>query len=309
MMKLKNETHIEGLLYEHKLEKRVSGEQSKNPGTEYIRGKIRIATDDDCLNIVDVDFTYSTAFTSKGNANATYTVLNNIVEGNLKTVMGDGKDAAAMLRVDSSVGLNDFYSDRSGEVELVSAKINDGGFIHTTNALNEDENQRNKFKADMLIQNVSIREANEERNLPEKAIIKGYVFNGFRKTCYPVEFSATNPKAIDYFTGLDASIKSPVFMTVWGRQIAQTVVREIRQESAFGDDEITEVQNTYKDWVITGCSPEAHDWDDEDTMLAKDFEEMLAQRETYLAERRNNFDESKKNKATASTPKREGFNF
>ena len=36
---------------------------------------------------------------------------------------------------------------------------------------------------------------------------------------------------------------------------------------------------------------------------------MLAQRETYLAERRNNFDESKKNKATASTPKREGFNF
>ena len=25
MMKLKNETHIEGLLYEHKLEKRVSG--------------------------------------------------------------------------------------------------------------------------------------------------------------------------------------------------------------------------------------------------------------------------------------------
>ena len=29
-----NSTHIEGLLYEHKLEKKVSGDNSKNPGTE-----------------------------------------------------------------------------------------------------------------------------------------------------------------------------------------------------------------------------------------------------------------------------------
>ena len=50
--KLANSTHIEGYLYEHKLEKRVTGPNSKNPGTEYISGTISIATDDDMLNIV-----------------------------------------------------------------------------------------------------------------------------------------------------------------------------------------------------------------------------------------------------------------
>ena len=41
-----NEAHIEGLLYDHKLEKKVTGPQSKNPGTEFISGTISVATDD-----------------------------------------------------------------------------------------------------------------------------------------------------------------------------------------------------------------------------------------------------------------------
>lgn len=47
-----NNAHIEGYLYEHSLEKKVSGAQSKNPGTEFINGTISIATDDEMLNIV-----------------------------------------------------------------------------------------------------------------------------------------------------------------------------------------------------------------------------------------------------------------
>ena len=46
-----NETHVEGLLYQHALEKKTSGENSKNPGTEYIAGTIDIATDDNKLTI------------------------------------------------------------------------------------------------------------------------------------------------------------------------------------------------------------------------------------------------------------------
>ena len=52
MMKMKNETHIEGYLYEHNLEKKLSGPKSKNPGTEFISGSISIATDEACLNVV-----------------------------------------------------------------------------------------------------------------------------------------------------------------------------------------------------------------------------------------------------------------
>ena len=40
-----NKTHIEGFLYEHDLELKVTGEKSKNPNTEYIAGSISIATD------------------------------------------------------------------------------------------------------------------------------------------------------------------------------------------------------------------------------------------------------------------------
>ena len=36
--KMTNTTHIEGLLYEHKLELRESGPNSKNPGTKFIMG-------------------------------------------------------------------------------------------------------------------------------------------------------------------------------------------------------------------------------------------------------------------------------
>ena len=40
--KMINQTHIEGLLYENDLKKKVSGNDSKNPGTEYISGSVSI---------------------------------------------------------------------------------------------------------------------------------------------------------------------------------------------------------------------------------------------------------------------------
>ena len=106
MMKVKNETHIEGYLYEHALEKKVSGEKSKNPGTEFISGTVSIATDEDILNIVPVHFTYVTALTSSGKPNATFATLSNIIDGTYDTVMNGGKDNAAKIRIDSAIGLN-----------------------------------------------------------------------------------------------------------------------------------------------------------------------------------------------------------
>lgn len=53
-----NQTHIEGILYAHKLEAKESGKESKNPGTPYVTGTIDIATDNNHTNIVSVHFTY-----------------------------------------------------------------------------------------------------------------------------------------------------------------------------------------------------------------------------------------------------------
>ena len=129
-----NQTHLEGILYEHSLEAKVSGDTSKNPGTPFISGSISIATDDAMTNIVPVHFTYVTANFGSGKPNDTYTTLNNIINGTFGTYMKDGADKAVKLRVDSALGLNEFFTDRNGKEELVSAKRNEGGFVHRIDA-------------------------------------------------------------------------------------------------------------------------------------------------------------------------------
>ena len=314
MMKVKNECHIEGYLYEHNLEKKVSGEKSKNPGTEFISGTVSIATDEDILNIIPVHFTYVTALTSSGKPNATFATLSNIVDGTYDTVMNSGKDNAAKIRVDSAIGLNEFYSDRNGQEELVSTKRNEGGFVHlVTDGLVDDVKNRNTFKCDMLITNVRHIEADEEKNLPEKAIVRGAIFD-FRKSLLPVEFTAVNPSAINYFEGLDAPNSNPVFTQIWGRQVSETVVRTITEESAFGDPHVREVKSNRKDWVITGARPEPYEWDDESTLTAAEVNEAGKERELMLAALKQRQDEYKASKGinsvkSVSAPTNGTFNF
>ena len=309
MKKMINQTHVEGLLYEHKLELKESGPNSKNPGTKFISGTVDIATDDAGINIVPVHFTYVTEKTAKGSTNATFTTLMNIIDKKFGTVMANGKDNAVKLRIDSALGLNEFYSDRNGAEELGSVKRNEGGFVHVADSLAEDENTRNTFTCDMLITNVSIKEADEEKNLPEKAIIKGAIFD-FRGSLLPVEFSAINPKAIAYFEGLDASSKNPTFTKVWGRQVSETITRTITEESAFGEDSVREVKSSRKDFVITGASREPYEWDTEGILTANELADAIAARETYLATMKQRQDEYRASQGgNVAAPSNAGFNF
>ena len=292
-----NKTHIEGLVYEHTLELKTSGPNSKNPGTEYITGTVSVATDDACLNVVSVHFTYVTATTGKGNANATFAALKGIIDGTTRSVMKDGKDSAAKIRIDSAIGLNEFYTDRSGKEELVSAKRNEGGFVHVVDALTSDEKDRNTFECDIIITGAVRHEADTEKQIPEKVVVKGAIFD-FRKSLMPVEFSATNTNAMNYFEGLGATSKEPVFTKVWGRQVSETVVKTITEESAFGEASVREVKNTRRDFVITGAAKEPYVWDDESTITINELNEAISARETYLATLKQRNDEYKASKNT-----------
>ena len=307
-----NRTHIEGILYEHALEMKVSGPNSKNPNTQFISGTVSIATDDACVNIVPVHFTYVTATTAKGTTNATFTTLKNIIDGIIGTHMKDGKEKAGKLRIDSAIGLNEFYSDRNGKTELVSAKRNEGGFVHTCDVLAEDEKTRNTFECDMLITSATRFEANEEKNIPERVVIKGAIFD-FRKALLPVEFTALAPNAMNYFEDLGATQKEPVFTKVWGRQVSETIVNKIEEESAFGEPSVREVRSTRKDFVITGAIKEPYLWDDESTMTAQELVDAIAARETYLAgvkQRQDEYNASKNSPTNAVvTPANEDFKF
>lgn len=301
MKKMNNKTHIEGRVYQHSLEKKVSGPNSAHPNTEFIAGNLDIATDDAGVNIVTVHFTYVTAVTGAGKENATFKVLNDIIAGTIGSVMSNGADKAGLVRIDSAIGLNDFYTDRNGKEELVSAKRNEGGFVHVVNAIDEDEKNRNTFDVDIIITDVTVKEADIEKNFPEKAIIKGAIFD-FRNALLPVEFSVINPNAIAYYESLDASSKTPVFTRIKGRQVSEVIVRQITEESAFGEPSVREVKNTRKDYVVTWGAKEPYVWDDEETITAQELMKAMGDRQTYLATIKQRQDEYKaaKNNATSA---------
>lgn len=310
---IENATHIEGLLYQHALSLKTSGENSKNPGTQFINGTIDIATNDDLTNIVSVHFTYVTPKTAKGSDNATFATLQNIINGTLYNVMEHGVDRATKLRVDSAIGLNEFYSTRTGTEELVSVKRNEGGFVHVTQTLATDEKLRNTFKCDMVITKVTRIEADPDRDRPESANISGYIFD-FRKALLPVTFSTVNPGAMDYFEGLNASQKEPCFTKLWGNQISKTVVTRRVEESAFGEPSVTESTSTQRDFVVTGAARETYVWDDESTITAQEFTAALQDREVALAtikQRQDEYNASRgaTNAAAAVTNTATGFNF
>lgn len=303
-----NSVHIEGVLYSHNLEAKVTGENSKAPGTPYVAGTIDIATDDAQTNVVSVHFTYVTpTYAKSGKANPNYQILMDIINGKTKSVTANGE--GAKLRIDSVIALNEFYSDRNGEEELVSVKRNEGGFIHVVTQLDADEKKRNTFTADMVITGVTHVDADEERGLPEKVNVRGCIFD-FRNALLPVEFSATSQGAINYFEGLGVSSKNPVFTKVWGRELSTTIVRTIREESAFDEANVREINSTRKDFVITGALTDPYEWDDDSTITAAELTKAMTDRQTYLAALKKRQDDYKASQGGGSNePKKGGFDF
>ena len=309
MMKVRNKTRIDGRLYQHTLELKESGPNSKNPGTKFITGNVEIATDDAITNIVTVHYTYVTATTSTGKSNATFNVLKDIIDGKLGSVMANGAENAAIITIDSAIGLNEFYSDRNGQEELVSAKRNEGGFAVVKSAADEDESKRNTFDVDMIITTTRMIEADEEKNLPEKMILKGAIFD-FRNALLPIEFSVLNPRAISYFESLEITQRNPVFTRLQGRLVSEVIKTQRVEESAFGDPIVKEYASTRKDWVVTWAASEPYAWDDESTITTAELTKAMADRETYLATVRQRQEEYKASKnQPAAAPANQGFNF
>ena len=309
MMKVRNKTRIDGRLYQHTLELKESGPNSKNPGTKFITGNVEIATDDAITNIVTVHYTYVTATTSTGKSNATFNVLKDIIDGKLGSVMSTGAENAAIITIDSAIGLNEFYSDRNGQEELVSAKRNEGGFAVVKSAADEDESKRNTFDVDMIITTTHVIEANEEKNQPEKMILKGAIFD-FRNALLPVEFSVLNPRAISYFESLEISQRNPVFTRLQGRLVSEVIKTQRVEESAFGDPIVKEYASTRKDWVVTWAASEPYAWDDESTITVAELTKAMSDRETYLATVKQRQEEYKASKnQPAAAPANQGFNF
>ena len=302
MKKTINQTHIEGVLYQHSLALKVSGEKSKNPGMQYINGTIDVATNDDMTNIVTVHFTYVTpTYAKSGSANATFAALQNIINGVTCNVMEHGVDRAAKVRIDSQVGLNEFISNRNGAEELVSVKRNEGGFIHLVQTVAAAEGLRDTFKTDMIITNCRRLDADPDRNLDEKMIVKGYIFD-FRNALLPVEFSIYSADGMDHFDSFEASEKTPVFVCVNGHQVSKTVTTVQKSESSgWGETFAQEVTSSQREFVITGVS-DPYEWDDETTITAQEYKKALQDRELAVADIKQRQEEYNATRAQTQAP-------
>lgn len=311
MKKMINKVHIEGWVYDHKLTSKVAGEKAKNPGVTFINGTVDIATDDNCLNIVTIHYSYVTPVTKQNKPNATFNALNSILTDN-KTVVKVGKENAVKVRADTSIGLNEFYSDRSGKEELVSAKRNEGGFIHIiTDALSEKDTDRNNWEADTVVTKVREIEADPERNLPAKVVISGYMFD-FKNALLPIDVVAYKESAQNYFLGLEASESNPTFIKLKGQQVSQVIIRTVTEESAFGDEpDVKEFKNTVREFVVTGALP-PYEWDSEESITAQEMKEALASREITKAEikqRQDEYNASRSTKAPAAAATEGEYHF
>lgn len=270
-----NKCHIEGRIFSHTLQKKVSGENSKNPGTPFIRGQINVATDDNGINIVPVSFTYITPTYNSGKKNETYDVLEQIINQDI-TWEKNGKDQAPAVRIDGDVEVNDFLG-RDGN--MVESKRVRGRFVHFASGpsgLNPKEDERNTFETDMLIAAVSENEEGEYIN------IRGYAF-GYRGALIPVTYTVRIKDGISYFLGQDISNANPLLTKVWGNIISTTQEVKTETESAFGGPVVNITTRTLRAWEVTGANPEPYEWDSEGTLTIDEFKKLLVQREETKA--------------------------
>ena len=293
MKKMINSEKVEGRIYQHNLVKKtVQNSASTNFGKEFISGNLEIAVDEQGFNIIPVHFTYVVETTSSGGKNSTYANLEKIInEG--KTWIANGRDEATKVRVDTALAVNDFYTQ---DDRLVSTKVNEGGFVTFVSGELCAENERNTFTTDMLITNTTRVEPDPEKGInDESLIVKGAIFN-FRNALLPVDFVVKNKEGMDYFEGLGATNSDPVFTKVWGRINCNSISREEREETAFGEESVRTIERKVREWVIMGTSKVPYDFGDEAVLTAEEVTKAAQDRELMLADTKKRSDEYRASK-------------
>ena len=301
-----NSEKIEGYVYStgsnfNQLQERVSGENSKNPGTKYIAGDLDIAVDEDGLNVVTVHYRYVAEKTKTGGVNNTYTTLKRIIDTPEKTWINGGKDNAFKVQCTGvSIAVNDFIAADGSKVAAVR---NEGGFCSIVGNFNSDTD-RSTFTADMLITKVTHVDADPERNIEEDyTTVSGCVF-GWGPVIVPVSFTVRNNVGMQFFENLDLTPSTPVFTKVWGRIDCKTIKVERREESAFGEAAVQTYERKSREYVITGTSKVPYDFGDEEVLTIEDVNKMAQDRQVMLAEIEKRFNERQANKAANAA----GFN-
>lgn len=252
-----NSVQMTGYVFNSNLRKGVTKATNQwHPNEEYISGTVNVATDDQALNVVPVNFfVYEKRSDRDGNKipNDTYQTLDQIIDGQTYERVGN---QAMKVRISASVDTNDFYSTRNNRM-VTSQRVN-GRFIHLMPP--NTSVTPASFNVNMVMLGVTDREV---EGRPPFVDVKGYVFNYNGSRLFPVTFECHDESGINFVQSLDASSSNPVVLNVWGN--IQTTIIELQnaeQEavaSGFGVRPAVSSNSTrtVRSWVVTGADSEA----------------------------------------------------
>lgn len=295
MRKNLNTVHIEGRVYQHSLEiKKVKNQSSANFGKPYIGGTLEVATDEEGLNIIPVEFTFVTEFTKQGKANRTYAALKTIIDTG-KTWIADGPEAATKVSIDTAFALNDFVAK---DGNMVSLKELNGGFVSVVNALKPNVKERNRFKLDVLITNTAIIEADPEKHIDEEYMaVRGAAFD-FKNALLPIDFVVRSEDVKKHFESFDdLSAAQPLYTQVYGT-LNYKKVTYTEEVETFGEAIVDTHERKVREWEITAGTKVPYDFGDESVMTPEEVMKASQDRQIYLAEKKRQKEEYLEQKNT-----------
>lgn len=291
--KFLNKTTVSGYIFNlegstdwDKLQHRVTGENSKNPGQDYISGVISIATDDEALNVVQVHFSFVTPEWGKtGKKNPNYDFLLDLIErqenGTLKT-FEKYKTDAEKITVTGDLSLNEFVDK---EDNFVSVKQLRGTFIGNMSAR---DTMGAFFDLEALVSNVALREVEDGDDYMN---ISGYAFN-FRNELLPIQLTVRVPGGIQFFENADISNKNP-FLGKLSGQVVSNIITVAKDESDLdGFGEAKPTTRSIRAWDVVSAR-KTMEFGEEDDLTLEEMKKLVADRAEHEAEVRKQIEERK----------------
>lgn len=291
--KFLNKTTVSGYIFNlegssdwDKLQKRTTGENSKNPGQDYISGVISIATDDEALNVVQVHFSFVTPEWGKsGKKNQNYDFLLDLIErqdnGTLKT-FETSKTDAEKITVTGDLSLNEFIDK---EDNFVAVKQIRGTFVGNMSAR---DTMGAFFDLEALISNASMREVEDGDDYMN---ISGYAFN-FRNELLPIQLTVRIPGGVKFFENADISSKNPFLGKISGQVVSNiiTIAKDESDLDGFGEAKPT--TRSIRAWDVSSARRTLEFDDDGDLNLAE-MKKLVADRADHEAEVRKQIEDRK----------------
>lgn len=273
MLKTTNNIHVRGYVFSHNLEKAVYGPNSRKAGQEYIRGEVNVATDDQALNVVKVNFSFvDPTWAKSGKPNDTYAVLESII--NTHDTFQNVGASAMKVRIDGNFEVNDYWS-RNNNTMVSSTRLR-GVFAHVMLPGDALGDEPATFDADMLVTRADTREYNDGNTTFE---VSGFVFD-FRNALIPLTLVVPDTAAQDFFTNAEVSQSNPMMINVGGAFTSEVIELERENDSteyAFGAPKVVKTKRSVRRWELRHAK-NPYDFGDESVMTMEEFKSALQAR-------------------------------